>query len=715
MVRFGPYEVDFETSEVRKAGIKVRIQDQQLRILRLLVERSGGLVTREDLRQRIWPEGTFVEFDRSLNVAVAKLRQALNDSAERPLYIETVARKGYRFIAPVVTLERLAPADREGGTATAPVHRQPARNLRVFWPLSVLTLAACLLGVAALRWPRNEPDKRLVQLDLEVGETVTQPAISPDGATIALVAGGKLTIRRLDQTTITPLNGTEGASSPFFSPDGKHIGYFADSKLKRIAIEGGAPVTICDAAGERGGTWTEDGEIVASFGTSGTLKVVSASGGTPRPFTTMDGEGSDIVQHRRPRALPNSAGVLYVAGTGVADGALRLVSRRDGQPRTLVERASAGWYSSTGHLLFVQGNVLHAAPFDLRSLQMTGQPSPVLEGVMHDYFRGGDLDVSPAGTVVYRAMPSADRRLAWLRAGEGVSTAGLPSPGAYSSPQLSPDGKLLALGASGEGLMHIWVFDLDRRRMIRASFGRTQCCPVWSPDGEFIVFSAGMGIRWTRRDGSGPGGVIEGPEGTVSVPWTFSPDGRWLAFHRNQPRTGYDLFIAPVAYAAGGLRLGVARPLLTREGIQAAPAISPDGRWLAYASDESGRPEIYVSRLRGDASIDGSGVRVSVAGGRAPKWNRAGDRLFFRSLDDRVMWTRFYGGQERFGADTPVAWSNIRMAGGSGPPNYDVGADSDKVVAVVEPERSESSETHLRVILHFGEKLRQLRHTGVRN
>ena len=288
MLRFGVFDVDFTTAQLRKSGVRVRIQEQPLRILRALLERRGELVTRQELRDRLWPSDTFVDFERSLNAAVGKLRQSLNDSADRPLYVETVARKGYRFIAPVT--------ESNPEPLTAPKVEKPSsqasdRSGSLRWVVAgALAGALGLVFWGARPMPRAGPVRQVVWLDLDVGNDVSQPAISPDGMTLVFIASGRLVVRRLDQSNITPLTGTEGAASPFFSPDGQWVGYFSNHKLRKVAIEGGESVTICDAPKDRGGTWTEDGQIIAALSAAGELSIVPASGGTPRQFTDLKGE-----------------------------------------------------------------------------------------------------------------------------------------------------------------------------------------------------------------------------------------------------------------------------------------------------------------------------------------------------------------------------------------------------------------------------------------
>lgn len=348
MVRFGVYEVDFGAREIRKAGVRLRIQDQQLKILESLVARPGELVTREELRDRVWPADTFVDFDKNLNVAVAKLRQVLNDSADQPRYIETVPRKGYRFVAPLIEIPPEPNPSTHAGHAELPVGRGSPLRLSPWWAIGLILI----VGWLTFRASRPRVDDRLIQLDLQVGNPVSQPAVAPDGTVMTFVTDGHLAVRRLDADGVVQLLGTEGASSPFFSFDGKWIAYFAGRKLRRVSLDGREAAIICDAPSDRGGTWTADGRIIAGLGDSGALYVVNASGGTPQPFTIPQGGATALIQHRRPRSLPGSAGFLFVASTGIADGSIQAVGQMGGSARTVVTDASAAWYLPSGYLVF---------------------------------------------------------------------------------------------------------------------------------------------------------------------------------------------------------------------------------------------------------------------------------------------------------------------------------------------------------------------------
>lgn len=704
MQRFGPFEVDIGAAEMRKSGLRVRIQEQPLRILEMLLERRGELVSREELRGRLWPADTFVDFERSLNAAVGKLRQSLNDSADRPLYIETVARKGYRFIAPVTESkpEQLPVAEPD-----TPPESPPPRPRRLRWVVAGALAAAVVLLWVAFRMPRDDSERRVVWLDLDVGSDVSQPALSPDGMTLVFIANGRLALRRLDQPRITPLGETDGASSPFFSPDGRWVGYFANRKLRKIAVEGGQSITLCDAPIDRGATWTEDGQIIAALSASGGLSNVPASGGRPRPVGNFEGEPPEVTSHRGPVALPRGKGILFISGAGIAAGSIRALPPDGSRAKTLIENASSVRYVASGYLLFYRSGTIFAAPLNLNRLELGGPPSPLIEGVAHDHFRGADFDVSASGTLVYRRRQPLANRAVTLLDSSGVETRVFAKTGEYTSPRMSPDGRRLALTSGSQ----VWIHDLARGTMTRLTFGsRSQCCPIWSPDGDYLVFASQDELTWARWDGSGAVERLPTARATSSVPFSFSPDGKWLAFHRNSPQTGYDVWAAPVDRTGGALRLGAPQPLVRQAGLQTAPAISPDGRWLAYGSDdETGRIEIYVIPFSPQGPPPEGKRQVSTDGGRGPQWSYNQGEIYFRAPNDSLMAAAITAKDRSFQADKPRLWSAKRLSVVGAQPNYSVAPDGKRIVALFDAEETKQDETHLRVLFNVNAELRRQR------
>ena len=245
--------------------------------------------------------------------------------------------------------------------------------------------------------------------------------------------------------------------------------------------------------------------------------------------------------------------------------------------------------------------------------------------------------------------------------------------------------------------------------MTRLTFGAEgHCCPVWSPDGDYVAVASRTAVNWARWDGSGRVERLPGPPGTSAVPFSFSPDGKWLAFHRNERQTGYDLWAAPVDRTSGALRLGTPEPLLKQTGLQSAPAISPDGRWLAYGSDdETGRMEVYVIPFSPkDPSQEGK-WQVSTDGGRGPKWSHNGSEIFFRSPDEHLMTAAVTVKGNSFQPDKPRIWCTTRLADVGPQPNFDVALDGKRIIAVLDAGEAKPDETHLRVLLNADAELRR--------
>jgi DNA-binding winged helix-turn-helix (wHTH) protein len=296
-IRFGIFEVDLQAGELRKQGYKVKLQEQPFQLLIMLLDRSGDVVTREELQKKLWPADTFVDFERGLNRAINKLREALGDDADSPRFVETLPRRGYRFVAPVETpgprepetpgRNRLVliqpdlpylPHKVENNVSTAVA---PRRQVLPWAVAGMIAIVALFAYWKQWRAPQIVVDRPFVQFDLDVSPSeFTQPAISPDGMRIVFVSKGSLAIRRLDQTKTTQLAGTEGAFLPFFSPNGQWVAFFAAHKLQKVAVEGGAPITLCDATSPGGGSWGDDDNIVAALnGNRGLSQIVAAGWG----------------------------------------------------------------------------------------------------------------------------------------------------------------------------------------------------------------------------------------------------------------------------------------------------------------------------------------------------------------------------------------------------------------------------------------------------
>jgi Tol biopolymer transport system component/DNA-binding winged helix-turn-helix (wHTH) protein len=708
-IRFGNFEVDLQAGELRRQGLKVKLQEQPFQVLLMLLDRPGEVVTREELRKQLWSADTFVDFEPGLNRAINKLREALADDADSPRFIETLPRRGYRFLGPV---EKEAEETARSQLAIVPPERPRmaedtvptavVRKRQVFpWALTGLLALTAVVGTWRL-WhaPPSGGNRPFMQLDLDTGpDQALEPAISPDGTRIAYVSDHVLSIRRLEQARATRLAGTDGAGYPFFSPDGQWVAFFTEGKLQKVAVDGGAPITLCDALGAGGGTWGADDNIIAALDADQGISRVPAAGGVPQRLTDSKRDPSNVLKHLWPQLLPDGKSVLFAAVNGSNQGSLRALTLSDGKVKTLVENSTQGRYLDSGYLVYSQQGTLFAAPMDAVRLELTGPAVALATGVSHSADRA-DFDLSTSGMLVYR--PDATARnfiVSWLSP-SGKTEPIVSKPGGYSWPRLSPDGTRLALTVAQEGKQNIYVYDLGRQTWTRVTFGDDlEWLPTWTPDGEFIAFRSGNSLAWTRSDGSGKVERLAGVSPN-SGPWSFSADGKWLAFWPLQP--GSDLWTVPVERAPGLMRLGRPQVLLEQPGSKGAPAISPDERWVAYTSDDSGHFEIYVMPFSPQGTATNRKWAVSNEGGWVPIFSRNGRDLFYQSFDCRVHVAGYRVNGNEFVAEKSREWSATRF----GDMGYDVAPDGKRVLGLFAAGEAKP-QTLLRVMLNVDSELRR--------
>ncbi len=567
----------------------------------------------------------------------------------------------------------------EGGSQTGvPAPTVSRRNLREWTAWAIATAVVLIATVLAIGFIERAPKPaQSIRLTAELGADATLSTgvfgagavLSPDGTRLAFVAEGadkkqRLYVRSLDQMQATVLSGTEEARDPFFSPDGQWIAFFAGTRLEKISVQGGVAVTLCDVATGRfrGGSWGDDGMIVFAPGSQNALSRVSSAGGTPEPYTTLDKEKGEFTQ-RWPQSLPGGKDVLFTSSTtgfGFDDADIVVFSADSRKMKTLVHGGFYARYLPSGHLVYVHQNILFAVPFDLKRLEVTGQPTPVVEGVATSGLGAAQFFVSDSGTLIYVAGSTANLNpsIYWMDAA-GKFTPLRETPGSYNHPAISPDGKRLALDILGGNRRDIWVYEWERDMLTRLTFsGDQNYSPVWTPDGQRIVYaSADQGavpnLWWIRADGAGDAQRLTERK-NPQYPWSWRPDGKTLAFFQQNPGTGFDIMTLFVeGDEKSGWKTGQPAVFVATPSLEVYPSFSPDGRWIAYTSDESGLFEVYVRPFPGP----GGRWEISTGGGRIPVWSRNGRELFYRTSDQRIMVVSYTSSGDSFHADKPRLWS----------------------------------------------------------
>ena len=628
---FGPFTFDRTSRRLRRGDTEIALPPRVLGVLELLLTRADDVVARQELIDAVWKDA-FVT-DTSLAEAVSFLRQALGDDPQAPTFIQTVHRRGYRFLAPVseapsVTGRTASPPSvsdtaPEPGT---PLYPSIGGHL-VPWSLAVLCAVlalAALWRLASLR-PVSPPVVRL-RLDPAPGTNfdVRAPAfvLSPDGTRAAWSAcdttGCRLYLRALDQIQPVQVTGTDDASAPFFSPDGRWIGFFAGGKIMKVAVAGGSPVTVTDAPQTFGAAWLPNGWIVFSSSPRGGLMRVSERGGQAVALTVPSARNGEF-GHAWPAPLAGGA-LLFTITAGPAPGstgriAALQIDRADRSARwtVILEPGDLARAVTGDYVAYSRGGEIHAVPIDRVRLLTAGAGQAVETGILPASF-----SVSNAGALGYVAQvgTATAPNLAWMG---GATVAA--SAGSLNYPALSPDGSRIAGTRSDQAASDIWIADVERGVTTRLTFGGTNIAPIWRGDGRGIYFAAANGGAYEiwQRDAAGsarPARVLATSGDRHLLPTSTSRDGRILAYVQSGGETRGDIWIvregsAPEAIIDGPFD-------------EAGGMLSPDGTMLAYQSDESGRWEISLMRLR-----DRHRLPLSAGGGTAPQWSTDGRAVYF--------------------------------------------------------------------------------------
>jgi serine/threonine protein kinase len=520
------------------------------------------------------------------------------------------------------------------GTVTPVAPTLSRTRERVAWGAACLFLTlGGVLGVSYFRKPADPPELRTDILTPVTLDPMSF-AISPDARQVVFVASGdgptRLWLRPLDATTAQPLPGTEGAAYPFWSPNSRSVGFFAKNKLRRLDLGAGLPQPLADVTTlGRGGTWSPDGVILFSRNGISGLYRVPASGGETVVATKL---GAGQINNTFPQFLPGGRQfIFYARGQADAQG-IYLGSLDTAETKRLVATTSAGAYAPPGWLLFLRGGTLVARRFDTAQGTLTGDPVTVADPVGADAFSAAiGVSVSAAGPMLYRAGAASRRQLTWFdRSGKALGTLGTPDDNNLIAPAVSPDGQRVAVHRNLQGNNDVWLIDAVRTSRFTVDPG-SDGFPLWSPDGSRIAFRSNRKGHFDLyvKASSGAGGedlLVESPR--VKTPNDWSRDGRYLLYTvTDDPKTGFDQWVLPLE----GDRKPF--PFLNAIWDEQNGQFSPDGRWVAYQSNESGRHEIYVRPFPGP----GGQMLVSTAGGISPRWSPDGKELYYIAPDATLM------------------------------------------------------------------------------
>jgi serine/threonine-protein kinase len=599
----------------------------------------------------------------------------------------------------------------EGGTA-APREHQPAPAagrplMRWLWPAASLVLAAAVVFLALRKEPAAGPAPVMrFPVNLSVSSSLVLGAatlaVSPDGKHFAYLGGDPsnpmLHLRPMDRFEAAPMAGSEQASDPFFSANGQWVGFFAAGRMKKLSIFGGGSQDICAVPGfMRGGTWTADDRIFFGHLNRGVFRV-PASGGTPEEVTVVDTAKGEI-SHRFPQLLPGGPWVLFTVKfnniTSFDDAVIAAENIETHERRELIRGGSYGRYIPTGHLMYARGKTLYAVAFDAARVEVAGTPIPVLEGGMLNPLSGtASFEISDNGILVYTPIgPQGvnDIAISWMDRG-GKITRIIEQDQPFDNPKLSPDGTRIALTVRAAN-DDVWVYDTGRKSMTRLTFGGGNSdLPIWSPDGKDVIFQSEQrgAIELFRRSWDGSGSVTDieiGKDVSPLATPAITPDGKSLLFGADGVLWSREI---------GGA--GPARQVLQSSGYLDAPRMSPNGRVLAYSSNETGRNEVYAvpfPGLGGKWQISTGGASIGAI------WHPLGNELYYVEQGRMMKVDVAYEPSIRFSSPTEVCALPRDFYNA-----FDVSADGSKFLIGLS-KTSQVAATQVNVVVNWFDELRQ--------
>jgi serine/threonine-protein kinase len=524
----------------------------------------------------------------------------------------------------------------------------------------------------------------------------------------------QLYLRGTDQSEARPIAGTEGGISPFLSPDDRWVGFWADGKLMKVSIDGGVPVILCNAGKPFGASWALDNSIIFATDQSSGLFRVSAEGGDPESLTMPD-KTREETYHRLPYCLPGGKSALFTITREARDLQPRtaLLDLKTRKWRVLMEDAADARYVPTGQLVFLREGTLMAVPFDLGRGVVMGQPVPVIANILQALnvpnsaydTAAGQFSISDSGWLVYAEggiFPDLQGSLVWVDH-QGRTEAIVPFKAPFSGPRLSPDGRRIAYTTFGSQ-PQLWVYDLNRGTASRLTGEGRVLWLTWTPDGKRLVFGwqkrGTSNLYWQLADGSGAIERLTTSEFS-QIPGSWSPDGATLAFVEFHPDTDWDIYSLD-------LRSRRTTAFLNSPAREAYPEFSPDGRWMAYVSDESGRYEVYVRPFPGP----GGKWLISQEGGSEPLWARNGKQLYYRSLDAAQIWAVDVQADGGFSASKPRLLFKTPLMPGLPEREWDVSLDGQRFLMVKIEEVKPTPVTEMVLVTNWSQDLQHLSSTA---
>jgi Tol biopolymer transport system component len=604
-------------------------------------------------------------------------------------------------------LQKPAPS----GAATARVRKS---RERMWWMAAMLIAVVAMTTLYFRRAPAPEGSPPVARLTvaLPAGDRLgslnnSAVALSPGGTQLAYVglrdSNQQLYLRSLDGLDSKAIAGTEEATSPFFSPDGQWIGFFALGKLKKVPVAGGAVEILCDAPGRvgMGGSWGPDNSIYFSPGGISGLWRASASGGVPTEVTRLDRNHGEI-SHRWPQVLPGGKAVLFTVwtGPGFDEHRIDVQSLQTGERRVLVRGGTTGRYVASGHLVYARADALMAVRMNLDRLEAARDAPVLLSEQVRVGGEGANYAVSDSGQLVYVPgnVRRYERQLVWMNRKGGAEAVPLPARD-YSTVALSPDGLQAAIQIE-EGAAGLWIYDFPRATLTRLTSGTDSSqLPAWTPDGKRVVYrGTRLGVRnlfWKPADAATEEERLT-TDAENATPGSWSRDGKRLAFTAQTGDTGADIWTLSLE---DNRKVQV---FLNTPADERGPQFSPDGRWLAYVSNESGRDDIYVQPFQGPRRK----WHISTEGGSQPRWARSGRELYYRSGDkmmavDITNGPSFVAGSPRVLFEAPFAtYGNNLMS-------YDVAPDGQRFLGIRDINPDPPS-NQINVVLNWTEELKLL-------